>query len=208
MLQDEIDAAQRRVKTDAYQMSIGEIVNMYKEGEFVINPDFQRLFRWEPGQKSKLIKSILLGIPLPPIFVYEKASLAGMALVAAVATFSLYWAILGQGFSRHTHPRDIRCNSRCLIIYCVWVRVSDLRQARKAPAVVPTTNTQDGRARSVALPSEKLPEDFTPAQWRQYLAYRQRRERDKPAESSCGLSVMPPFLSWHYTLLSGFEPTS
>jgi hypothetical protein len=72
MLQDEIDAAQRRVKTDAYQMSIGEIVNMYKEGEFVINPDFQRLFRWEPGQKSKLIESILLGIPLPPIFVYEK----------------------------------------------------------------------------------------------------------------------------------------
>jgi hypothetical protein len=58
MLQDEIDAAQRRVKTDAYQMSIGEIVNMYKEGEFVINPDFQRLFRWEPGQKSKLIESI------------------------------------------------------------------------------------------------------------------------------------------------------
>lgn len=45
---------------------------MYKDGELFINPDFQRLFRWEPGQKSKLIESILLGIPLPPIFVYEK----------------------------------------------------------------------------------------------------------------------------------------
>jgi len=75
MLQDEIDAAQRRVKTDAYQMSIGEIVNMYKEGEFVINPDFQRLFRWEPGQKSKLIESILLGIPLPPIFCLREGRL-------------------------------------------------------------------------------------------------------------------------------------
>lgn len=72
VLQEEIDNAQRLVKTDAYQMSVGEIVNMYKDGELFINPDFQRLFRWEPGQKSKLLESILLGIPLPPIFVYEK----------------------------------------------------------------------------------------------------------------------------------------
>ena len=72
MLKDEIDNAQRLVKTDAYQLSIGEVVNMYKDEEFVINPDFQRLFRWEIGQKSKLIESLLLGIPLPSIFVFEK----------------------------------------------------------------------------------------------------------------------------------------
>lgn len=72
MLNDEIDNAQRKVKTDAYQMSIGEIINMYKDGEFLINPDFQRLFRWEIGQKSKLIESLLLGIPIPSIFVFEK----------------------------------------------------------------------------------------------------------------------------------------
>jgi len=72
MLKDEIDNAQRLVKTDAYQLSIGEVVNMYKDEEFVINPDFQRLFRWEIGQKSKLIESLLLGIPIPSIFVFEK----------------------------------------------------------------------------------------------------------------------------------------
>lgn len=71
MLQDEIQKTVRQVKTDAYQMSIGEIVNMYKDGELLINPDFQRLFRWGIGQKSKLIESILLGIPLPSIFVFE-----------------------------------------------------------------------------------------------------------------------------------------
>ena len=72
MLNEEIETSQRLVRTDAYQMSIGEIVSMYKEGELIINPDFQRLFRWESGQKSKLIESILLGIPLPPIFVFER----------------------------------------------------------------------------------------------------------------------------------------
>jgi uncharacterized protein with ParB-like and HNH nuclease domain len=71
MLKEEIENAQRLVKTDAYQMSVGEIVNMYKDHEFVIDPDFQRLFRWEIGHKSKLIESLLLGIPLPSIFVFE-----------------------------------------------------------------------------------------------------------------------------------------
>lgn len=68
---EEITAAQRSVRTDAYQMSIGEIVSLYEEGDLVIDPEFQRLFRWEPGQKSKLIESLLLGIPLPSIFVFE-----------------------------------------------------------------------------------------------------------------------------------------
>lgn len=71
MLTEEVLAAQRAVKTDAYQMSIGELVNMYNDRELIISPSFQRLFRWESHQKSKLIESLLLGIPLPPIFVFE-----------------------------------------------------------------------------------------------------------------------------------------
>lgn len=72
MLAEEILKAQRSVKTDAYQMSIGEIVSMYENEEIIIDPEFQRLFRWDIGQKSKLIESLLLGIPLPPIFVFER----------------------------------------------------------------------------------------------------------------------------------------
>lgn len=74
MLQDEIIKAQRLVRTDAYQMSIGEIVSMYNEGELIIDPEFQRLFRWDVSQKSKLIESLLLGIPIPSIFVFETES--------------------------------------------------------------------------------------------------------------------------------------
>jgi hypothetical protein len=71
MLAEEITSAQRLVRTDAYQMSIGEIVSMYDNREIIIDPEFQRLFRWNISQKSKLIESILLGIPLPPLFVFE-----------------------------------------------------------------------------------------------------------------------------------------
>jgi len=70
MLIDEITQAKRLVKTDAYQMSIGEIVSMYDNHEIIIDPEFQRLFRWNNSQKSKLIESLLLGIPLPSIFVF------------------------------------------------------------------------------------------------------------------------------------------
>src|SRR5690606_35488221 len=51
---------------------VGEIVSMYDEQEIMIDLEFQRLFRWDIGQKSKLIESLLLGIPLPPIFVFER----------------------------------------------------------------------------------------------------------------------------------------
>ena len=68
----EIEKAQRLVRTDAYQMSVGEITSMYQEKSLVIAPEFQRYFRWTIGQKSKLIESLLLGIPIPSIFVFER----------------------------------------------------------------------------------------------------------------------------------------
>ncbi len=55
-------------------MSVGEILNLYKESELDIHPEFQRVFRWSDGQKSRLIESLLLGIPLPPIYVASNES--------------------------------------------------------------------------------------------------------------------------------------
>lgn len=72
MLDEEIAKAQRLVRTDAYPMSVGEIIGLYENREIFIDPEFQRLFRWDISQKSKLIESLLLGIPLPSIFVFEK----------------------------------------------------------------------------------------------------------------------------------------
>lgn len=95
MLNEEIESAQRLVKTDAYQLSIGEIVNMYRNGEFVINPDFQRLFRWEIGQKAKLIESLLLGIPVPSIFVFERED-STWELIDGLQRISTILEFMGQ----------------------------------------------------------------------------------------------------------------
>lgn len=70
-LEAQIAGARRKIASDSYPMSIGELTNLFREGELVIRPAFQRLFRWSVDQKSKLIESILLGIPIPSIFVSQ-----------------------------------------------------------------------------------------------------------------------------------------
>lgn len=69
---DEITKWSSKVHTDAYAMSIGELINLYENKELDIHPEFQRFFRWSNAQKSRLIESILLGIPLPSIFVAQR----------------------------------------------------------------------------------------------------------------------------------------
>jgi hypothetical protein len=53
-------------------MSVGEVISLYKDGELDIHPEFQRFFRWTSNQKSKLVESLLLGIPLPSLFVSQR----------------------------------------------------------------------------------------------------------------------------------------
>lgn len=71
-LEREIESARKTVHVDSYPMSIGELVNLYKEGDLNIQPEFQRIFRWKEWQKSQFIESILLGIPIPSIFVAQQ----------------------------------------------------------------------------------------------------------------------------------------
>ena len=70
-LEEEINVAKHEIVTDGYEMSIGEIMNLYRDFELIINPNFQRYFVWHEGQKTRFIESIILGIPVPPIFVYQ-----------------------------------------------------------------------------------------------------------------------------------------
>lgn len=70
-LANEIKVARKTVVTDGYEMSVGEIINLYKDNELIIDPVFQRLFRWDDERKTRFIESIVLGIPIPPIFVSQ-----------------------------------------------------------------------------------------------------------------------------------------
>jgi hypothetical protein len=70
-LEKEIKKARKEIVSDGYDMSLGEVMNLYKDDELKINPAFQRLFRWDITRKTRFIESILLSIPIPPIFVFQ-----------------------------------------------------------------------------------------------------------------------------------------
>lgn len=70
-LELKLEEIRNSLSTDRLDMSFGEIMSMYEREEIIIDPDFQRLFRWDTYQKTRFIESILIGIPIPPIFVAE-----------------------------------------------------------------------------------------------------------------------------------------
>jgi Protein of unknown function DUF262 len=70
-LEQQIEAARKEIVSDGYEMSVGEIINLYRDNELIIHPEYQRLFRWGSSKKTRFIESLLLGIPIPPIFVFQ-----------------------------------------------------------------------------------------------------------------------------------------
>ena len=70
-LEKEISGEREKISPNRMDISFGELISLYKNKELIISPDFQRLFRWSLEQRTALIESLLLSIPIPPIFVSE-----------------------------------------------------------------------------------------------------------------------------------------
>ena len=67
-----IDARVRNVHTQTIDVSFNELLDMYEAKELNISPEFQRLFQWTEGARSRFIESLLLEMPVPPIYVIEE----------------------------------------------------------------------------------------------------------------------------------------
>lgn len=94
-LDNAIEKFRNSLSTDRLDMSFGEIMNMYSQSEIIIDPNFQRLFRWDEYQKTRFIESLLIGIPFPPIFVAEDKEgkwelIDGLQRVSTVLSFFGY----------------------------------------------------------------------------------------------------------------------
>ena len=72
ILKDYVEARSKEYKQDKYSMSIRELISMHNNNELNLSPVYQRIFRWDNDKASKLIESLILGIPLPPFFVSVK----------------------------------------------------------------------------------------------------------------------------------------
>lgn len=59
------------VYVERKDFSIQMLMELIKEGDLEINPNFQRNFVWDKTRQSKLIESILLGLPLPSVYLSQ-----------------------------------------------------------------------------------------------------------------------------------------
>ena len=93
-LQDEIKKKSSEIYKESYQMSIGELANLYRDEEIDIHPEFQRLYRWSDYQKTKLIESVMLNIPIPQIYVSQNEE-GVWDLIDGVQRLSTFFQFMG-----------------------------------------------------------------------------------------------------------------
>jgi hypothetical protein len=70
-LRDILDQKAVMAKTKRLDLSFNELLAMYVDQELKIQPAFQRIFVWDIVKQSQFIESLLLELPVPPIYVVE-----------------------------------------------------------------------------------------------------------------------------------------
>ena len=91
-VEEEIYTKRKTVRYDIRDLTVEQIINKYQDSldEFwdsetnlegrkpqsynlIYIPEYQRDFTWDENRQSKLIESIVLGLPIPFIFVAENS---------------------------------------------------------------------------------------------------------------------------------------
>ena len=62
----------RNVFTDSKDFTLSNLREMFDEGDIVTNPDYQRDYVYDNKKASKLIESILMGIPIPTVYLCQE----------------------------------------------------------------------------------------------------------------------------------------
>jgi hypothetical protein len=92
------DPSKIRITTKVF--SLRDVVDQIGDGDIDLAPDFQRDFVWKKRQQTRLIESILLGIPLPAFYFNQNAD-GKYQVVDGVQRLSTI-----DRFMRNQHPLD------------------------------------------------------------------------------------------------------
>jgi len=98
-----IDNTLTRVHTQSLDLSFNELLDMYNQEELDISPDYQRLFQWPEGARSRFVESLLLEMPVPPIYVVEQDE-GRYQLIDGLQRISSYLHLRGELSAAHLDP--------------------------------------------------------------------------------------------------------
>ncbi|WP_152903448.1 DUF262 domain-containing protein, partial [Serratia marcescens] len=87
------DTKSERIVTETNREKLPNFYEALKKPDYMnTRPFYQRRSRWTPKLQSRLIESILINIPIPPLFVYEIRSnvhevMDGQQRISAIKAF-------------------------------------------------------------------------------------------------------------------------
>lgn len=90
-----VQDAVEQVRTKTVDFSFNELFDMYRNDELQISPEYQRLFRWGQDKRSQFIESLVLELPIPPIYVVEEEE-GRYELIDGLQRFSSYLHLRGE----------------------------------------------------------------------------------------------------------------
>ncbi len=76
-------------------LSFNELADMYDTHELHITPEYQRTFRWSAAKQSRFVESVVLEMPIPPIYAVE-VSEDRWELIDGLQRLSTYLHLRGQ----------------------------------------------------------------------------------------------------------------
>lgn len=73
-INEKYEKGEQRIVTETNREKLPNFVNALKRENYMeVRPFYQRRSRWDEERQSKLIESFIINIPVPPVFLYEKA---------------------------------------------------------------------------------------------------------------------------------------
>jgi len=112
-----IDSRRRKAATKALDISLNELADMYLSRELVIRPEYQRLFRWSNEKQSQFIESLILEMPIPPIFTIETEE-GKWELIDGLQRLSTYLHFRGVLDAPDKRPEPIEKGDELQLIGC------------------------------------------------------------------------------------------
>ena len=99
----EVDEVMKKIQKTSFDISFNELLDMKVAGELEISPDFQRLFRWSTEAQSRFIESLILEMPVPPIYIVEEKN-GNYLLIDGLQRISSYLHLRGELDAPHLSP--------------------------------------------------------------------------------------------------------
>lgn len=65
------ELAQRELVTSVVDYDLQSLASKVERGQILLDPSYQRRFRWDVTRQSQLIESFLMNVPVPPLFLNE-----------------------------------------------------------------------------------------------------------------------------------------